>query len=159
MNVLLLRAFIVAAAVGWVVGCQHLDVSSHGYPDRLLRGTVTSQATVPAGAEIVVRLIDPATAGEAIAPVRSDLPLGDRARPPAIERPVGEYRIVLDAMTTEPVPFELEYRAEDTTLRHGLNVDVKISYGGRLRFRTLSAHVVTLASSPFPQDIAVQPVS
>jgi len=158
MNFAFLRAFVVATAVSWVVGCQHLDVSSQGDPERLLRGTVTSQATLPAGAEIVVRLIDPATAGETTALVRSDLPLGDRARVPAIERLVGEYRIVLDAMTTEAVPFELEYRAEDATLRHGLNVDVKISYGGRLRYRTLSAHVVTLASSPFPQDIAVQPV-
>jgi len=158
MNFVLLRAFVVAAAVSWVAGCQHLDVSSQGDPERLLRGIVTSQATLPAGAEIVVQLIGPATASAATAPLRSDLPLGDRARVPVIERLVGEYRIVLDAMTTEAVPFELEYRAEDATLRHGLNVDVKISYGGRLRYRTLSAHVVTLASSPFSQDIAVQPV-
>jgi uncharacterized lipoprotein YbaY len=39
-----------------------------------------------------------------------------------------------------------------------VNIDARISVGGKLRFRTINAHVVTLSSAPYPQEVAVQPV-
>lgn len=153
MKNLVLRIFSLAVLCG-VAGCAHLDVTAQGNPDRVLRGTVTAPSALPAGAEIVVRLIDVSPAGIP----RGDLPIADRPTPVAMERVLAEHRQTLATMKAEPVPFEVTFRADDTALRHGLNVDVRISYGGRLRFRTISAHVLTLASSHFSQDVAVQPL-
>lgn len=154
MKSLLFRLFLATLLGQFVAGCTHLDIAAPGNVDRVLRGTITVPSALPAGAEVVVRLVDVAPAAIA----RGDLPLGDRAAAVPVERLLGEFRQTLPAMRSEPLPFEIAYRADDTELRHGLNVDVRISFGGRLRFRTISAHVLTLASSPFPQDIAVQPL-
>jgi uncharacterized lipoprotein YbaY len=56
------------------------------------------------------------------------------------------------------VPFRLAYYADDALLRRGLSLEVRISFGGRLRFRTINAHVVTLTSAQYKQDVSVQPV-
>jgi uncharacterized lipoprotein YbaY len=42
------------------------------------------------------------------------------------------------------VPFQLEFDADDDLLRHGLNIDARISVGGKVRCRTASAHGLTL---------------
>ena len=65
----------------------------------------------------------------------------------------------LTAGTAEPVSFRIEYTADDAMLRRGLNVEARVSFGGKLRYRTINAHVVTLASSAYRQDVAVQPVA
>jgi len=155
-SIFLLATSLVALLAGF--GCQHIEVSNEGNPERLLRGSVDAQATLPPGAEILVRLLDAAPAGPGIPTGREDLPLGDRARPVIAERVLGEFRQTLAAMTTEPVPFEIDYRAHDDELRHGLNLEVRVSFGGRVRYRTIHAHVVTLASSPFTQVVTVQPL-
>ena len=90
--------------------------------------------------------------------IGGDVPLADRPTAAPVERVLGEFRQTLNAMRSEPLPFEIAYRADDSELRRGLNVDVRITFGGRMRFRTINAHVLTLASSPFPQEIAVQPL-
>lgn len=139
-------------------GCEHLDVAPAGNPDRQLRGTVVAPSALPAGTEVLVRLVDASPSEAATMASKSDLPLGDRGRPQVAERILGEQRQTLAAGTAEPVPFQLDYRSEDAGLRHGLNVDVRVSFGGRVRYRTIQAHVVTLASSPFPQVVMVQPL-
>lgn len=139
-------------------GCEHLDLATAGSPDRVLNGTLNVPSALPAGTEVLVRLIDVAAKDSAPMPAGSDLPLGDRARPVAVDRVLGEHRQKLETGTTQPVPFKIEYRAEDSVLRHGLTVEARISYGGKVRYRTLNAHVVTLASSPFRQEVWVQPV-
>ncbi len=78
---------------------------------------------------------------------------------PAVERVLGEYTQTLATGTSDPVPFRIEYSAEDAVLRRGLNVEVRVSFGGKLRFRTVNAHVVTLASSPFNQTVNVEAVA
>jgi hypothetical protein len=156
MKSILLAAAVIALVAG--AGCSTIDVALPGDSDRVLRGTVNVPSTLPSGTEILIRLVDPEATAVAVPVGREGLPLGDRGRLPAVERVLGEHRQTLEAMTTEPVPFALEYRAHDDELRHGLNLDVRISYSGRVRFRTISAHVVTLASSPFPQLVAVQPL-
>ena len=42
--------------------------------------------------------------------------------------------------------FHLEFRASDELLRHGLNLEARIAYGGRVRFRTVNAYLVTQSS-------------
>lgn len=149
------------AALGLLVGsagCEHLDLAREGSPDRVLNGTVNFPSALPAGAEVVVRLVDVAAKDGVPMPAGTDLPLGDRAKPVVIDRVLGEQLQKLETVTTQPVPFKIEYRAEDSVLRHGLNVEARISYGGKVRYRTLNAHVLTLASSPFRQEVWVQPV-
>ena len=154
MKSLLLRVFVLALLGHFFAGCTHLDISAQGNVERVLRGTITAPSALPVGTEVVVRLVDLAPVGIS----HGDLPIADRPTAVPMERVVGEFRQTLTAMKAEPLPFEIGYRADDSELRHGLNVDVRISFGGRLRFRTISAHVLTLASSPFPQDVAVQPL-
>ncbi|MBI4622141.1 MAG: YbaY family lipoprotein [Verrucomicrobia bacterium] len=154
-------SFLFVAAFGLLLagaGCEHLDLASTGSPDRVLNGTLNFPSALPAGTEVLVRLIDGAAKDSALMPAGTDLPLGDRAKPVAVDRVLGEQRQKLETGTTQPVPFKIEYRAEDSVLRRGLTVEARVSYGGKVRFRTLNAHVVTLASSPFRQEVWVQPV-
>jgi uncharacterized lipoprotein YbaY len=150
---------ILLIPLGWILagaGCAHIDVSGSGDPERVLNGTVTVPAALPAGAELLVRLVDVSGFESAATPARNDLPLGDRGRPTPAPRILGEDRQSLTATMSEPVPFRIEYRADDSVLRHGLNIEVRVSFGGRVRYRTINAHVVTLASSPFPQVVNVE---
>ena len=139
-------------------GCGHIDVTPEGSPDRVLTGTLNFLTALPAGTEIQLRVIDPTPS--AVGPVRmqQDLPLATRPEPMVTERVLAEERIELEALAPDPVPFRIAYRAEDYILRYGLNLDVRVSYGGRVRYRTLNAHVITLASSAYRQEVWLQPV-
>lgn len=140
-------------------GCGSIEVAGSGNPERILNGTVSAGGALPAGAEIVVRLMAPPPPGDGLRPAANEMPVASRAVGPAVERVLGEHVQTLTAVTAEPVPFRLAYHADDATLRRGLNLDVRVSVAGRLRFRTISAHVVTLASSPYPQAVTVQPIA
>ena len=149
---------LVAAGLSFTLpGCSHLDLAPEGNPNRILNGTVAFSGGLPTGAEVSVRILD-SSARDFVPRTKSELPLGDRAQTMAADRVVGEQVQTLAAPTIEPVPFRLEYQATDAMLRHGLNVEARISYGGRVRFRTIQAHVLTLASAPFRHDVAVDAV-
>jgi len=139
-------------------GCEHINITPEGNPERVLNGVVSLHAALPAGTEILVRLLDITPSEKVAMNPGAELPLGNRGRPLPVERVLGEYRRTLDALVTESVPFQIEYQADDSQLRHGLNVDVRITFGGRVRYRTINAHVVTLASSPFRHEVEVQAV-
>src|SRR5688572_15203864 len=112
------RALLCLTAVGLlmaVVGCEHIDVSPAGSPERQLRGTVNAPTALAAGAVVVVQVVDAMPTDTGLAP-QNDLPLGDRGRPPIGPRLLGEQRQVLQAPAVEPVPFELEYQADDAVL-------------------------------------------
>lgn len=138
-------------------GCGHLDTTPEGDPNRVLNGTVSSQFALPAGSEVLVRIVD--TSGHHDPGPAADLPVASISRVPVTERIVAEHVHTLTAASAEPVPFSMEYRAEDATLRHGLNIEVRVSHEGKLRHRNLRAHVLTLGNSPYRQDIVVDPVA
>ena len=141
-------------------GCGTLDISAGGNPDRVLTGTINAGAALPAGAEIVVRLLAPALNLEPVRPGSpSDLPVVTRPTPQNVDRVLGEQVQTLTAGTMEPVPFRIPFYAEDALLRRGLSLDVRVSVGGRIRFRTINAHVVTLSSAQYKQDVSVQAVA
>lgn len=149
--------FVCAIALIGVAGCSHLDLAASGDPNRVLKGTVTAGRMLPAGTEVVVRLV----ATESVA--ATHLPSSDlvtRAVAPSggVEHLLGEHRQILPIGTNEPVPFQIEYLADDALLRRGVNVDARISIDGQVRYRTVNAHVVTLASSPYRQEVEVQQV-
>jgi uncharacterized lipoprotein YbaY len=139
-----------------VVGCTHLDTTPTGNPDRVLNGVVNLNSALPAGAEMIVRLIEPPLPDT---PQATGTDLGAPAIPvQRTDRVLGEFRHTVAAITQQPLPFRIEYNAEDAVLRRGVNLDVRISFGGKVRLRTINAHVVTLASSPYKQDVSVQAV-
>lgn len=153
---------ILVAAFGLLLaaaGCGHLDLAPETNSNRVLNGTVSFQGGLPAGSEITVRIVDTPSA-EIMRPVaNSDLPVVDRPKPLPVELVLGEQTQTLGSPTAEPVPFRIEYQASDDVMRHGVNVDARVSYGGKVRFRTVQAHLMTLASSPFPHEVAVEPVA
>ncbi len=159
MNTPCLPFFAALLAIVLSAGCGSIELASSGNPDRVLTGTVNAGVTLPAGAEVTVRLVGTQPANDALRPAAGDVPVMARPTTPGVERIFGEHTQVLAAGSVDPVPFRLEYHAEDAVLRRGLNLDVRVSVGGKLKYRTVSAHVVTLASSPFKQDVAVQPVA
>jgi uncharacterized lipoprotein YbaY len=149
---------LATCALGLVVaGCEAVDLTPAGNPERVLTGGVRAPAALPAGAEVVVRVVD-TTMTAPPTTMKNDLPIADRGRPVPAERILGEYRQKLMAGTIDPVPFKIEYHAEDSELRRGLNVDVRVTFDGRVRYRTISAHVLTLGSAPYPQEVLVQPL-
>jgi len=154
-------SFAALAALGFFLaaGCSHLDLTPETDPNRVVTGTVNFRAPLPPGAEIQVRVIDASAAEFARATPRNDLPLGDRAKVPApSERVLGEQKITLASATRDPVPFRIEFQADDALLRHGLNLDARISHGGRVRHRMINAHAITLSSVRFPQELDLEPV-
>lgn len=152
------RLLALVAAWGMLgAGCGTLDVTGPQEVARVVTGTVRAERPLPAGTEIVVRVIE---SGVRLPRSSPDLPVGDRALTAAVatERMLAEHVQTLAAATGEPVPFRLAFEAADETLRRGLNLDARVAIGGRVRFRSIRAHVVTLASAPFPQEVAVQAV-
>lgn len=150
-------AFALGVALCAVAGCANLDLARESDPSRVLAGRVKFTGTLPAGAQVLVRIVQESTLAR---PGNRDLPLtvADQARATPVERVLGEQMQTLAAGAQETVAFRIEYLADDMALRHGLNVDARISYDGKVRFRTISAHALTLGSAQFPHEVEVQPV-
>ncbi len=159
MKLFRLAPFAVSAVVLIGAGCGSIDVAPAGNPDRVLTGTVNAGVPLPVGTEVVVRVLASATNQEMARPATAaDMPVVTRPMPQNVERVLGEQTQILSASTSDPVPFRLQYFAEDAMLRRGLALEARISFGGRLRFRTINGQVITLGSAPYPQEITVQPV-
>ncbi|HUR60280.1 MAG TPA: hypothetical protein VM029_21325 [Opitutaceae bacterium] len=156
MNIRILVSLATVMAA-FLSGCAQLDVTPDGNPDRVLTGTVNPRATLPAGAQVLVRVIEVSSA-EPIRTVGNDLPVAARPRPPAIERVLGEQTQTLAAATSAPVPYRIECRVDDAMLRRGVNIEARISVGGKITHRSVNAQVLTLSASPYPQEIVVDPV-
>ncbi len=137
-------------------GCGSIDLTPAGNPERVLNGAVNFNGALPANAEVLVRVIETPRNEPGIP--RADLPATPGVVAERGERVLGETRLDTTRVVQEPVPFKVEYTADDAQLRRGLTVDVRISFGGKVRMRTINAHIVTLASSPFRQEVWVQPV-
>lgn len=152
-----LPALLVFGMALWVAGCGSIETSPGGDPNRVLEGVVTFPGSVPAGAEILVRVVEPPSS-EPARTLASDMPVAAQPSVARVERVLGEAKQIVAEMTTKPVPFRVEYQADDAVLRRGVNIDVRVSVGGKVRMRTVNAHALTLRSAPFKQDVAVQSV-
>jgi uncharacterized lipoprotein YbaY len=157
---IILRSALAAFSLLLVTaGCSHLDLTPETDPNRVVAGTVNFRSTLPAGAEVYVRVIDPSTSEPPRPIPATDVPLGDRAKVQmTTERVLGDQTIKLALATHEPVPFRIEFRADDALLRHGLNLDARISYEGRVHHRTLNARAISLGSVRYPQEVTVEPI-
>jgi uncharacterized lipoprotein YbaY len=132
-----LALFASAVALG-LSGCGQLNVAPEGNPDRVLTGTIelSDAAALPADAEAVVRVVDSS----------------DASAPPKV---LGSETV--RNLGTPPVEFRVEYRAEDEQLRRGLNVEARISYGGKVRYYNMNHYVVTFGNAADPHRISVVP--
>lgn len=148
-------AGLVALALG--AGCGHVDVAAEGFQNRVLTGTLVTGVPLPAGAEVMVRLIAPAGA-DRTQPTGGDIPVTRQATL-VTDRILGEQVQKLATPAAESVPFRLEYVAEDALLRRGVSLEARVYFSDRVRFRTINAHVVTLTSAPFPQRVVLQAAS
>lgn len=151
----------LATGLAWLAGagCAHIDTTPGGDVDRAIAGTVNFRGdlVLPPDAEVVVRLIDAMGPGQALPPPSQDLPVANRPRAVATEQVLGEQTI--KAPAAGPVPFRIEYTADDAMLRHGLNLDARISFGGRVQFRTVTTRAVTLGNATDKHEIWVQAVA
>jgi uncharacterized lipoprotein YbaY len=140
------------------VACSHVDLTPEGDPSRVLTGTINTRVNLlpPPDTEIVVRIIDTADVALGRPKTNLDVPAADHGRIERTERVVAEQ--VIHAPASLPAPFRVAYQASDAELRSGLNVDVRISWGGHLRFRTVEAHAVTLSNATSEHAIWVEPL-
>lgn len=145
---------LMLVVAGFAPACSNLELAKETSPDRVLTGTVIARGSVPAGAEMSVRLLDLAPREAPRNPMTemtTTLP-----RTVVAERVVAEKSFAVTTAGGEPIPFQLPFSATDADLRHGLNLEVRISHGGKVRFRSITAHVVTLASAPYPHEVQVE---
>jgi uncharacterized lipoprotein YbaY len=134
----MLGIFAAAAALA-LAGCGHLEPSPIGDPSRVLTGEVNLGDTIalPADAVVTVRILDSTEVGQ------PPLVLGSQT---------------LNNPGVSPIGFRVEYRAEDDLLRKGLNIDVRVSFGGKMRYYNVNSYVVTLGNASDTHRISVNPV-
>lgn len=138
----MMKRFLLACAVvswlGGLAGCASLDTTGPGSAERVLTGVVTNNAggtELPPNTEVMVRVVDLAR-GEGRGEV-----LGEET----IKNP-----------RQMPVPFKIEFRAEDAVLRGSVAIEARISVGGRLRYTTVAGHPVTPGNVNDPHTVEVE---
>jgi uncharacterized lipoprotein YbaY len=159
-NKFLSAAGILAALLS--AGCGHLSLDTAGNPDRVLNGTVefSDKVVLPPDTEVRVSVVDqtppnPATPDPATS---ATLPTFNR-QAVAASAPGPE---VLGEQTIRnpgppPVAFHVEYTADDDRLRHGLAIEVRVSYGGTVRFFNATQYAVSLNDVSDLHQVWVEP--
>lgn len=132
-------SILAAAAALALSGCGQMDLTPEGDPGRVLTGTVDvgGEVALPPDTTVTVRVVDTSNAG----------------MPPVV---LGSQTITNPGAA--PIGFRVEYRAEDELLRQGLNVEARISFGGKVRYYNLNRYAVTLGNAADEHRITVVPV-
>jgi uncharacterized lipoprotein YbaY len=130
------RLIIALAALTALAGCGQMDFTPEGNPARVLSGEISlgDAMALPADAVVTVRVVDSNTSG----------------MPPR----------VLGAQTinnpgASPVTFRVEYNAADELLRLGLNIEVRVSFGGKVQYFNRNHYAVTLGNVSDTHRISV----
>jgi uncharacterized lipoprotein YbaY len=133
-----IASILLAAAALTFSGCGQMDLTPEGNPSRVLTGTVDigQDTALPQDATVTVRVVD----------------MTNAALPPVV---LGSQTITSPGVA--PVSFRVEYRAEDEVLRQGLNVDARISFGGKVRYYNVNKYVVTLGNAADEHRVTVVP--
>ncbi len=156
------RFFLLLATAALLcigVGCEQITTTRGGDPERVITGTVVipGEAALPSDAVVLVRLIDTAATATARTAAANNLPVADRPKLETGPAVLGEQTITGGGTTR--VPFRIEYRADDALLSHGLNLEARVSFGGRVRFRTVTFRAVTLGNANDPHFVSVESAS
>jgi len=149
----------LALALGFVAGCAHLDLTPESDPQRVVTGNVTLRdATLfPPEAVLTVRVIDRVVPEVTRNPMATATPASSslERQPEAVERILGEQ--VIHAPGATPIPFRIEFAADDATMRRGVALDARIAFDGKVRYRSLEAGIVTLSSLMRSNDVPIEP--
>jgi uncharacterized lipoprotein YbaY len=130
--------FLLAAAAIGLSGCGQLDLTPEGNPSRVVTGQVElgEAAALPADAVVTVRVVDASNLG----------------MPPQV---LGSQTISNPGAA--PIAFRVEFRAEDEVLRRGLNIEARVSFGGKVRYFNLNRYAVTLGNASDNHRIYANP--
>ncbi len=132
-------ALVLCVMAGLLMsGCEHLDTTTSGFGDRVIEGVVTTASgggPLPEGSEVWIQVVD----------------RGDGVQRAEV---LGEETIKNPGRM--PVPFRIEFRAEDPVLRGSVEVEARISIRGRLTFMTKTAHPVTLGNVGSEMTVIVE---
>ncbi len=154
-------ASLLFAACGLLlatVGCSHLDVTGEGDPNRVFTGMVKARTSLvpPSDAKLLIRITEPQDVARGSTTVANNLVIGERGTQLTPEHVLAEVPIA--APSELPVPFRIECRISDAMLRRGVNIEARLSWGGKMRFRTMQAQVVTLSTAGEPQTVWIESV-
>jgi uncharacterized lipoprotein YbaY len=130
------RILISLAALAALAGCGQIDFTPEGNPARVLSGEISLgySAVLPADAVVTVRVIDSNTSG----------------MPPKV---LGSQTITNPGVS--PVAFRVEYNADDQLLRLGLNIEARVSYGGKVQYFNRNHYAVTIGNVSDTHRISV----
>jgi uncharacterized lipoprotein YbaY len=151
------RILLALAALAACAGCGEmvLSPSAIGDPARVLNGEVDIDdvSALPPDASVTVRVVDMNSPQQGAG---AGQPL-DSAAPPVGRLPP----TVLGAQTianpgSVPVNFRVEYRAEDDVLIRGLNIEVRVSYGGKVQYYNRNRYAVSLGNATDSHRITVE---
>ncbi|HVW21396.1 MAG TPA: hypothetical protein VHC86_09285 [Opitutaceae bacterium] len=169
MRRILLLSGCAALAAFLGSGCKDISLSDTGDSNRTLVGAAEftpasggdapgGSRGLPADASMQVRVVDehPGSADTAPGPaMNGGFYNGQSSAPPRAvslgPQILGE-AVVADAaaaVTQDPltgswqVPFKVPYTATDEQLRRGLNIEVRISYGGGVRYTNFNQYALT----------------
>ena len=133
---------VMLAMVGFTAGCGTLDTKEASFGDRVAEGVITFHLAgtepMPADAEVIVKVVDMSSGNG-----RGEV--------------LGEQTIVNPSRS--PIPFRIDYRAEDPVLRRGLNIDARISIRGKLAYYTANAHPITASNEKDMHVVELSPMS
>jgi uncharacterized lipoprotein YbaY len=148
------KALVLALAIpvlGLTGGCGHLNLDSIGDSSRVITGTVdlSTPADLPPDAVLEVRIVDPS-------PPPPPTPLATSASPRVSPPPaiVGDQTIT-NLGTAPPFPFRVDITADDSEIQHGLTIEARITYGGRLQYSNLSQFMIGPDTAGEPQHVIV----
>ena len=135
-----LAALLATAAALAFAGCGQLDLTPEGDPGRVLTGRIdlSDGAALPADAVVAVRVVDPSHTG----------------MPPQV---LGSQ--TLTSPGAAPIGFRVVYRAEDALLRRGLNIEARVSFGGKVRYFNMNQYALNLGNAADPHRVTVNPIS
>jgi uncharacterized lipoprotein YbaY len=151
-----------ALAALFSAGCGHMSLDTEGDPHRVLTGTVefSDPIVLPPGTEVRVSVVDETPPPPAANPGDNlnAMPALNRTNAPALApgpEVLGETTIQDPGAT--PVAFRVEYVADDDRLRRGLAIQVRVSYGGTVRFFNATQYEVSLNDVSDLHQVWVEP--
>jgi uncharacterized lipoprotein YbaY len=151
-----------ALAVLFSAGCGHMALDTEADPHRVLVGTVqfSDPIVLPSDAQVRVSVVDENPPPPAANPGDNlnAMPALNRANSPALApgpEVLGETTIQNPGPT--PVAFRVEYVADDDRLRRGLAIQVRVSYGGTVRFFNAMQYEVNLSDASELHQVSVEP--
>jgi uncharacterized lipoprotein YbaY len=113
--------------------------------------------TLPPDAVVVVRVVDPTGVTETSPTEVLGSPSTSQPMHSLPAKVLGEQ--VIKNASASPVSFRVEYTAIDEQLRRGINIEARVSFGGKLRYFNRNSYAITLNNVSDPHRISVDPVN